>query len=224
MSLGRSLGESISGALVIIGAILTPFLGPLRRRWGATDKELELVLPGDALVATPRWGATHAVTVKASAAEIWPWLLQIGQGRGGFYSYEKLENLVGCEIKNAVSIQPELQDLRRGDLIRLHPQAPAMRVAILERERELVIEGRPAPAPAGGQPGGMGSAWGFYLQPAEDGSTRLLSRTRYSHALGCLNTLMGGTTLIEPISFAMERKMLLVLKQLVEASTPGEDR
>jgi len=54
-------------------------------------------LPGDDLVAYPKGDYTHAITIRASAAEIWPWLVQLGQGRGGFYSYEWLENLVGCQ-------------------------------------------------------------------------------------------------------------------------------
>ena len=61
---------------------------------GATAEEIERELPGDELVLNPRWGYTHAVTVQAEPAEVWPWLAQIGQGRGGFYTYELLENLV----------------------------------------------------------------------------------------------------------------------------------
>ena len=75
------------------------FLGRTRQlRWGATDQERELALPGDELIAKADLTATRAITVRAAAAEVWPWIAQLGQGRGGFYSYDILENLLGCGL------------------------------------------------------------------------------------------------------------------------------
>ena len=68
-------------------------------RWGATDKELKVGLPGDELVGAADLTATRAVTIRAGADVVWPWIAQLGQGRGGFYSYDFLENLVGCDIQ-----------------------------------------------------------------------------------------------------------------------------
>ena len=88
----KDLAEGIGGALLIVFALLTPCLRGWRCKWGATDAEVKSKLPGDKLLPHPKWGFTHAVTIKAPVAEVWPWIVQIGQGRGGFYSYEFLEN------------------------------------------------------------------------------------------------------------------------------------
>jgi hypothetical protein len=94
--------EGIEGAFLIgVHLVLGPLLRPRRIKWGATDDETRQTLPGDALVPQPKWSYTQANTIGASATEIWPWLVQIGQGRGGFYSYEWLENLVGCDTPPA---------------------------------------------------------------------------------------------------------------------------
>jgi hypothetical protein len=82
----KDVAEGIAGAALIAVAFITPFLRPWRARWGATEAEVKKKLPGDELLPHPKWGYTHAVTIKASAAEVWPWLVQMGQGRGGFYS------------------------------------------------------------------------------------------------------------------------------------------
>ncbi len=74
--------------------------------WGATTEELAAQLPGDELVEGSDLTSTRAVTVYARAADIWPWIAQLGQGRGGFYSYDALENLVGCDINTADRIVP----------------------------------------------------------------------------------------------------------------------
>jgi hypothetical protein len=105
----KVIGEGIEGGAFIAFALLTPFLRPWRTRWGATDAEVRKKLPGDELMPHPKWGYTHAVTIKAPVAEVWPWIVQMGQGKAGFYSYEFLENLVGCDFHNADRIIPEFQ-------------------------------------------------------------------------------------------------------------------
>ena len=99
---------------------LGPVLHRWRTHWGATDAEVYRPLPGDDLVPRPDWSYTHAITIHAPRAAVWRWLVQLGQGRGGFYSYEPLENLVGCGIHNVREIRPELQRLQKGDVIFLH--------------------------------------------------------------------------------------------------------
>ena len=92
-------------------------------RWGATEVELTKNLPGDALVPSPRLAYTRAISINASAASVWPWLVQMGQGRGGLYSYDGLENLIGCDIHSADHILPEHQNLQVGDQILFGPEA-----------------------------------------------------------------------------------------------------
>ena len=95
---------------------------PRQLRWGATDQESDEPLPGDDLIADPDLTATRAITIRASADQVWPWIAQLGQGRGGFYSYDFLENLVGCNIHSADRIVPEWQDVEVGDEVKLAPQ------------------------------------------------------------------------------------------------------
>ena len=92
---------------------------------------------------------------------MWPWLAQIGQDRGGFYSYESLENLAGCHMRNADEIHPEWQERRPGEIVYLHPRS-GLRVARFEPGRVLALEN-----------------WGaFVLEPPGRDCTRLIARGR----------------------------------------------
>jgi len=97
----KTIGEGLAGVAIMALSLITPFLNHRRRYWGATDTDIQRTLPGDDLVPDLKGEYIHAITIQAPAADIWPWLVQIGQGRGGFYSYELLENMIGCKIKNA---------------------------------------------------------------------------------------------------------------------------
>jgi len=209
--------------LIGVHLVLGPILRPWRIRWGATDDELRRTWPGDELVPQPKWSYTQAITIRAPSAEVWPWLAQIGQGRGGFYSYEWLENLVGCDIHNADRIIPEFQNLRVGDGVRLAPQMPGFPVAIVEPGRAIVLRGDTrlgsVPVPASSAKGDyFATTWGFYLVPRDDGTTRLIARFRSEYNDKFANAMMYGPPLIEPISCVMQRKMLLGIKQRGEAA------
>jgi len=95
------VGAGVGGAAIMTLACLTPFLRPLRNHWGLSAQEASSPREGDDCVPEPRWSWTHAVDVKASAEEVWPWVAQIGADRAGFYSYQWLENLAGCNVHNA---------------------------------------------------------------------------------------------------------------------------
>ena len=102
---------------VLVGVAIAAYtigVRPWHRRWGATREEVARALPGDELVAAPVTSATHAITIRAPAGDVWPWLVQLGQNRGGLYSYQWLENLVGCQMRNTDRIIPELQHLQEG--------------------------------------------------------------------------------------------------------------
>src|SRR5215207_10405172 len=117
----RRILDSIWGAIQIAFHLaLGPVLHRWRTRWGATPEEIRRPLLGDVLVSSPDWSYTHAITIDAPRSAVWPWLLQLGQGRGGFYSYEALENLIGCDIHNVPELRPALQDLHEGDVVRMH--------------------------------------------------------------------------------------------------------
>ena len=118
-----------AAGLTSIGVAATYILlaRPRQLRWGTMDQEFDERLPGDDLIPTPNLVATRAITVRASAEHVWPWIAQLGQGRGGFYSYDFLENLVGCDIHSADRIVPEWQDAGVGDEVKLHPESERQR-------------------------------------------------------------------------------------------------
>ncbi len=178
-------------------------------RWGATDEEYVDPLPGDELIPRPDLTATRAVTVHAPAEAVWPWLAQLGQGRGGLYSYDVLENLVGCDIHSADRVVPEWQDVEPGDEFKLHPDV-ALCVASVEPERALVIRG-------GVQMGETAPpydfTWAFTLRELSAEETRLVVRERYGYAR------RWAPLLVEPVSvvsFVMTRKMLQGIRDRVE--------
>jgi hypothetical protein len=202
----------VAGGAAACGAAACGAVSLLRRwqlGWGATPDERGASLPGDELLAGADLTATRAVTVRASAAEVWPWIAQLGQGRGGLYSYDALENLVGCDIHSADRIVPEWQDVRVGDEFRLHPEI-ALAVARVEPERALVIRGG---APMNGKPPPYDFTWAFVLGEEPEGS-RLVVRERYGYRRRWTPAL------VEPlsaVSFVMSQKMLRGIRDRAEA-------
>ncbi len=195
--------EGLYGAFLMALLIpLNPFLRKWHLTWGCTKEETNMTLPGDGLVKVINTDATHAITINRPAKEIWPWLVQIGAGRGGFYSYDFLENLVGCNLKSASSIVPEWQNVKQGDIIYLHPKAPLM-VSVLIPNESFVL----------------GAVWGFHLKPIDKNSTRLIIRARGAFETGTKNPMFNFIVwhvIYEPIHFIMERKMMLNIRRLAE--------
>jgi hypothetical protein len=178
-------------------------------RWGATDEELQVALPGDELVPAADLTATRAVTIGAVAGEVWPWIAQLGQGRGGFYSYDCLENLVGCDIHSAERVVAEWQSIDVGDAVHLHPEVGLV-VAVVEPGRALVLRGG---VPIGRMAPPYDFTWAFVLRDQADGSTRLVVRERYGYSRWWARLLVEP---VEVISFVMSRRMLRGIKQRAE--------
>jgi hypothetical protein len=130
--------------LAILGAAATALyafvIRPWHLRWGAEPEDEKRAVPGDAFLPQGGTQILHAVTIDAPVEEVWPWLAQLGQDRGGFYSYEWLENLAGCQMKNADRIHPEWQHRELGETVHLHP-AGGLRVSVFEPGRALGLEG-----------------------------------------------------------------------------------
>jgi hypothetical protein len=148
------------------------------RNWGATKQECRLRLPGDELIRQPMSQSTEAVWIERSAAEVWPWLVQMGQDRGGLYSYEWVENLVGLQHRNADRIRPEWQRLEPGDAVRLAPtgwlgqrEGSSLSVAEVIEGQAIVLRAAPPELP-------WEAVWSFHLMPRREHSCRLLVRTR----------------------------------------------
>ena len=112
--------RSVAGGVLIAASAVAAYEAvgrPWQRRWGATDEELALPLTGDELVAEPASQVTRAITVEAPSEVVWPWIVQIGADRGGFYSYDWLENVFGLGIDGTDRIVPAWQARAVGDLV-----------------------------------------------------------------------------------------------------------
>jgi len=201
-------------ALSLIGGATVACTVLARRwqlRWGATDQESEEPLPGDNLITHADLAATRAITIRASSSEVWPWIAQLGQGRGGFYSYDFLENLVGCEIHSADRIVPEWQDIGVGGEVRFAPEV-GLTVASLEQGRSVVLRGG---VPIGNNPPPYDFTWAFVVREEPNKTTRLLVRERYAYTRSWARLVVEPT---EVLSFVMSQKMLRGIKDRAERS------
>jgi hypothetical protein len=199
-------------AISVVGGSVGAYTVLARRRqlrWGATDKECEEQLPGDDLIPNADLAATRAITIDASADQAWPWIAQLGQGRGGFYSYDFLENLIGADIHSADRIVPELQDIHVGDEVLLGPKF-GYDVAIAEPGRSLVLRGG---FPMENIAPPYDSTWAFVLRDGPYKTTRLLVRERYAYKRPWARLIVEPT---EAISFVMSQKMLRGIKSRAE--------
>jgi hypothetical protein len=198
-----------------VGNLLaTPFIGRRRLQWGTVGTETSDPLTGDELVPDPKWSYTLGVSVDASPENVWPWIAQIGQGRGGFYTYQTLENIAGCRITNTTEILPDHQNPKVDDEVYLHPTAPPMRIATVDPPNALVLFGSPADI-AAEESWGM-STWQFIVNPDGRGGSRLLTRGRYDHSPDWKSRLAFGRFPMEVLTFVMSRKMMLEIKRLSE--------
>jgi len=175
-------------------------------RWGATDAEVQGLLPGDDLIASPSFTVTRAITIDATPAQVWPWIVQIGNGRAGFYSYDLLDNL---GRRSAERILPQWQAIEVGGLAAPmspfeHPPTPATAfvVAGFETNHWLLWSQKR-------------SSWVWSLEPIAADRTRLITRVRcaynWPHPLALFSLL-----LMEIGDFPMMRKQLIGIKRRAE--------
>ena len=198
--------EALTGIFLIGGCVLLrPIFRPWYSKWGTTSTDLKRRLPGDEYISRLRGGYTQAIDISAPVGTVWPWIVQIGQDKAGFYSYELLENMIGCNIHNANHILTEHQDIKVGDRLIMHPKAPIVPVVIVEPVVSLVY---------GGKQENTANAWVFHLDKREE-VTHLISRWSFDYKPGLFNKVIYNW-LIEPIASVMQRKMLLEIKKLVE--------
>jgi len=213
-------------ALAAVGA-LAPWaylliVRPWHIKWGATDEDVRKGLPGDGLVPHPALESTRAATILAPAEEVWRWLVQLGQDRGGFYSYDRLENLAGADIHNVDRIVPEMQHLKVGDFV---PMAPVEWGVPMGGFTVVRIEPGRAVVWRQGWPNDLvkmsssevqeRGTWAFVLEEVDEGTTRLLLRER-SGLKPRMRDVLFNYLLIERQHFIMERRMLLGIKERAE--------
>jgi hypothetical protein len=152
------------------------------------------------------------VTVRRAAADVWPWVTQLGQGRGGLYSYDWLENLLGCGVHSADRILPEHQaPLGVGDrVIRMCRYAPANPVARYDPGRALVL-GHVRDSDEDLRAGRARSTWAFIVHPVGEVACRLIVRSRGDSPMARLQG---------PVQFVMQRRSMLGIKARAEGAPP----
>lgn len=209
--------DGARGAGVITLALLTSFLRGPRSHWGLTGPEAAEARLGDERIPEPRWSWTHAVDIDAPPSEVWPWIAQLGADRAGFYSYQALENLAGCRIHNAEAIHPA-EAHREGDALYLHPRMAPMTVVSLAPGRHMLAAAAADPTDVAlGRPW-VAVTWLFALEPIGADRCRFISRYRCACSDDVATLFAMGPTLLEPVGFAMDRRMLLGVKERAESA------
>ncbi len=212
MSGRRVTGALLSAPLVACAAAMVAGRATgLPRRLGATGAETRAPLPGDDLLPRAEVQNDRASTMPVPPRQVWPWIAQLGQDKAGFYSFEALENLAGCQIVGATRVHPEWQDVTVGDAFRLHPDV-ALRVADVDPGRCLVVTSQGGDAIG---EVGFDMTWAFFLAPIDspDGHrhTRLHLRERYE-TTGRVSRLMIEAT--SYVSALMTWRMMQRLEEL----------
>jgi hypothetical protein len=198
------------GILVVLAIIA---LMPWMDRYGATDHEIAAAYSGDELLLTPRLTYTRAVSIHAAPEDVYPWIVQLGAEKGGMYSYSWFEtNVLQCELINADRIHEEWQNLKVGDQMKMCPGTsgpPPYEIAIIEPNHTIVMGHQ--------ENGNWVEIWQFNLVPQNDGTTRLVIRSR-SAAQGWL------WDVIRPGEFVMMRGMMLGIKERAESISESASR
>jgi hypothetical protein len=198
------------------------WVAPWHERWGATEEEVRARLPGDELVAEPATQATRGITIDAPPEAVWPWIVQLGADRGGFYSYERLENLFGLDIHNSDAIVPEWQERAVGDLVYADATGSGgWYVAELVPGEAFVLQVGDVKA---GRPLRRDERlrweflWSFVVRPLDGGRSRLLVRERTGFGSRLTRLAMAPIGLV---SFVMTQKMLRGIKRRAESHAGG---
>jgi hypothetical protein len=189
-------------AVVVLSALTAYLLWirPWQMRWGSTSQDLVLAMPGDEIVRQPTFNATRAVTIEAQPEQIWPWLMQVGCKRAGWYSYDWIDNL---GIPSAERILPEFQNLRVGDTIPMSPDGKrGLTVRAIDPDRSMLWVGKNA-------------TWAWRLYRVDERRTRLVTRVRMRYEWA--SPWVFFDLLFDPGDFVMMRKMLLGIKRRAEA-------
>ena len=210
--------EGLGGASRMLAALATPFLRRERSHWGLDAALAARSYPGDERVPEPRWSWTHGVEVDAPAAEVWPWVAQIGADRAGFYSYQFLENLAKCDVANADRVHAEWQrTAAQSAPMVLHPAMPPMPIVAIEPGRYFLAHAERRE----GDPHEASVSWLFLVEPLGEHRARVVSRFRSAYSDRLATRLAMGPAVTEPIGFAMDRRMLLGIKERAERDRRG---
>jgi len=204
------MNESTIAVAVVLATAFALYVVILRPRmlaWGATRDEQSAPLPGDDLEPGASYVTTRAITIDAPPDRIWPWLVQMGQDRAGFYTHNWVERLLQSGIKDVHAIHPEWQTLAVGDLMRTNRdiggKPMGWPVAVVDPPRALVVRSKTMPL----------GTYAFVLRPTVEGRTRLLVRDR---AVWRRRELPFAALVYEPLHAYMETGLMRGLKERAE--------
>lgn len=208
-----ALAWNILSWLVYLAVVILLYFGFLRdiqMTWGATNQDVGRRMPGDELIVDPEMNATRAVDIRAAPEEIWPWIVQIGYARAGFYGFDNLDNGGRPSARN---ILPEFQNLHVGDSI---PSGEyrgelfyIMKVAAIDPGKEMLwifLEGTPW----------EGATWSWGLYPIDNERTRLVSRLRQKYSFNSFQEIISWS-MIDAIEILMMRTTLRGIKLRAES-------
>lgn len=190
---------------------------PWLLHWGTTGQEGERVLPGDDLVFKPKINSTRAITINAPMQQVWQWVIQVGQYRGGLYAGKWIENLTGADSTDAAQVLAEFQQPQVGDYVLLYPNMPGYAIATSQAPQYLVLQTvrfETGEFTHSVSQDGMHGTMTFFLEPCAGNQTRLLVRTRIDYEAGSLVKVAWG--MLEPLVFVLERRMLRGIKARAE--------
>ena len=221
-----SRASAAAAALGLATSAYSFVVRPKLLTWGAEPRDLDREWPGDALTPVPHSVATRAIEIDAPPAAVWPWILQVGQDRGGFYSYTWIENLFGAQIANSEALLPDYEKRKVGDTVWLAARKAyggraRMLVAQLQAPRAMVLV-YPNDAEAFiGEGRARYGTWAFILDPIGENRTRLVMRTRAGEWDSAARRLLD-FAFWEPAHFVMETRMMRTIKELAERSQSGQ--
>ena len=205
--LGRCAG--LLGLFILLGATYKFFIRPAQLHWGATAAEIARAMPEDDGVADPVFDATRAITIHGTPQQIWPWLVQMGFRRAGFYGYDLIENAgSGTGIRSAITILPQFQHPQPGDA---EPISVAATLKFGRVETNSVVVWLSQDVPCDG-------VYIWQVFPIDSEHTRLISRIRWNYAPGLWFKTLG--ILTEFADHVAVRKILLGARDRVEGRTP----
>lgn len=191
--------------------MITPFLRSWHMRWGVTDDELSASMPGDDVVRGAQFNATRAITISASPDDVWPWIVQMGYGRAGFYTYDLVDN---AGVPSADRIIEEYQDIHVDDMIpmfhEVHDLAIAYKIDSFKTNEWMLWVHRPHPSDD------PDSTWSWRLTALPGGRTRLITRMKQGYRWNTPWLAAFNLILMELGDFAMERRMLQGIKARTE--------
>jgi len=182
-----------------VGIIYWSLIRPLNMNWGASSSEMQMRLPGDDLISANSVVSTRAINISASKENVWPWIAQTGQNRGGFNSYYWLENLFGARMRNVKSIHPKWQNPEAGDTVYYGKNEGYAIVSLTKRNEYYSLKG-----------------WTFFLRPLDSGNTRLIVRYPSMEIKQSKFSACFYYGLFEPLHFVMESGMMMGIKQRAE--------